>query len=162
LASEQSLSFSAGWFGNPVYINGDYPSTVKATLGHLLPTFTPAEQKLLLGSADFYAWDAYTGYPVRASTTAAGGTVAECASNPNHDNWPKCAEEVMILPNGWIIGTKSDDGTAGWLHDTPNYFRQGVVWSWNFFRRSASGKNRKCLWLRQDMIVIECITMKDI
>lgn len=122
LASERSLSFSAGWFSNPVYINGDYPSTMKATLGHLLPTFTPAEQKLLLGSADFYAWDAYTGYPVRAPTTAAGGTVAECVSNPNHDNWPKCAEEVMVLPNGWIIGTKSDDGTAGWLHDTPNYF----------------------------------------
>lgn len=127
LAAERSLAFSAGWMGNPVYIDGDYPSHMRQALGTLLPKFTAKQSKLLLNSTDFYAWDAYTGYPVTAVED-----YYHCLHNKSHEAFPQCIDEWTELPeSGWPVGNEAH---VGWLHDTPELFRRGVLWSWDFFR----------------------------
>lgn len=58
-AAERALLFFLGWFADPVY-RGDYPEVMRARLGDRLPTFTPEEQDLLLGSSDFFGLNHYT------------------------------------------------------------------------------------------------------
>jgi beta-glucosidase/6-phospho-beta-glucosidase/beta-galactosidase len=45
-----------GWFGGP-WTDGDYPQSLKETLGYLLPALTHEEKELIKGSCDFYAID---------------------------------------------------------------------------------------------------------
>ncbi|XP_008831881.1 lactase-phlorizin hydrolase [Nannospalax galili] len=70
LASERFLQFMLGWFAHPVFVDGDYPATLKAQIqqvnqqcGHhvvQLPEFTEAEKQLLKGSSDFLGLSHYT------------------------------------------------------------------------------------------------------
>jgi beta-glucosidase/6-phospho-beta-glucosidase/beta-galactosidase len=137
IASQRQLDFTAGWFGHPIYL-GDYPKTMKDTLGDLLPELTDEQIALVNQSADFYAWDSYTGYPVRAIPfDEEEGGFDECITNMSHSSWPICIEEVMTVPGGWLVGSSSDPGTSNWLHNTPDLFRQGVMWSWNQFKPKA-------------------------
>jgi len=41
--TERALHFSVGWFAEPIFGNGDYPSSMKDTVTNRLPTFTAAE-----------------------------------------------------------------------------------------------------------------------
>ena len=50
--------FNMGWFGAPWRDDGDYPETLRDTLGDLLPKFTQQQKNMLKGSCDFYAIDA--------------------------------------------------------------------------------------------------------
>jgi len=50
----------AGWFADPIYLNGDYPSSMREILGDRLPRFTAEESALVLGSSDFYGMNTYT------------------------------------------------------------------------------------------------------
>lgn len=134
-ASKRSLEFSAAWFGYPVYVTGDYPVSMRESLGDLLPRFTAEQRKMIKGSTDFYAWDAYTGYPVTGSKNEDGYyDYYDCVRNKDHPAWPECAEPTMIVPGGWLVGNEAQDD---WLHDTPDLFRQGVVWSWKTFKPPA-------------------------
>nr|CAH0099623.1 unnamed protein product [Daphnia galeata] len=69
-AAERALQFMGGWFANPIFGSGDYPSIMKLKIGEKsaqqgfnqsrLPEFT-AEQKLLVkSSADFLGINHYT------------------------------------------------------------------------------------------------------
>lgn len=141
LASQRQLEFSAGWFGHPVYL-GDYPKSMKEALGDILPTFTPHQLDLVNQSSDFYAWDSYTGYPVKAveddeEDEAEESEFYNCINNSSHEAWPTCIEEATVVPGGWLVGSQSDPGTSNWLHNTPDLFRQGVVWSWQQFKPKA-------------------------
>lgn len=42
--------FQLGWFNSPTWTTGDYPLLMRNTLGSLLPNFTAAQSKMLLGS----------------------------------------------------------------------------------------------------------------
>nr|XP_003478769.1 lactase-phlorizin hydrolase [Cavia porcellus] len=69
-ASERFLHFMLGWFAHPIFVDGDYPPTMKARIRQLngrcpgsvaqLPEFTEAEKRLLQGSADFLGLSHYT------------------------------------------------------------------------------------------------------
>jgi beta-glucosidase/6-phospho-beta-glucosidase/beta-galactosidase len=56
VARQRNFDFSIGWFGGP-WTDGDYPQSLRDTLGDLLPTFTEDEKALIKGSCDFYAID---------------------------------------------------------------------------------------------------------
>lgn len=53
-AAQRAQEFWSSWFADPIYLTGDYPECMRAQLGDRLPRFTPEEQKLVLGSSDFY------------------------------------------------------------------------------------------------------------
>jgi len=60
MAVQRAWDFNEGWFANPTFINGDYPSTLKAFVSDFLPPFSEEEKSLINGTADIFAHDAYT------------------------------------------------------------------------------------------------------
>uniref|UniRef100_A0A8C7NZ53 Klotho n=1 Tax=Oncorhynchus mykiss TaxID=8022 RepID=A0A8C7NZ53_ONCMY len=54
-ACQWSLDFVLGWFARPLFIDGDYPPSMKHNLSHRLPSFTQAERDEVRGTADFFA-----------------------------------------------------------------------------------------------------------
>lgn len=56
VSRQRNFDFAVGWFGGP-WTDGDYPQSLKDTLGDLLPKFTDEEKELVKGSCDFYAID---------------------------------------------------------------------------------------------------------
>ena len=53
LAAKDHYEFNYDWFASPIFLTGDYPASMKAYFKERLPPITPADSKLLLGSADF-------------------------------------------------------------------------------------------------------------
>jgi beta-glucosidase len=65
-----------GWFADPVHF-GQYPASMQAALGDLLPQFTQAQRSLLKGSSDFYGLNHYTSsYCANDPTPAPGNWAA--------------------------------------------------------------------------------------
>lgn len=64
-AAERAREFEIAWFADPIYRTGDYPASMREQLGDRLPTFTPEERKLVLGSSDFYGMNSYTSFFVK-------------------------------------------------------------------------------------------------
>ncbi|CAO3660122.1 unnamed protein product [Umbelopsis vinacea] len=113
-AAKRHADFFIGIFAKPIYIDGDYPTTCKETLGSMLPPLTPEEQKLIKGSADFYAQDLY-----RINTAkAAPNGIEACVSNITDPNWPACQdnrpEYTSGAPGGWGYGQQADP-RSNWL-----------------------------------------------
>uniref|UniRef100_A0A8C8B500 Klotho n=1 Tax=Otus sunia TaxID=257818 RepID=A0A8C8B500_9STRI len=52
---QKSLDFVLGWFAKPIFIDGDYPESMKSNLSSLLPEFSEVEKKYIKGTADFFA-----------------------------------------------------------------------------------------------------------
>uniref|UniRef100_A0A3Q0SHF6 Klotho beta n=1 Tax=Amphilophus citrinellus TaxID=61819 RepID=A0A3Q0SHF6_AMPCI len=52
---QESIEAALGWFANPIFVDGDYPVSLKTKYGALLPTFTPEEQLWVQKTADFFA-----------------------------------------------------------------------------------------------------------
>ena len=111
-AVSRAYDFVLGWFGGP-WTDGDYPQTLKDTLGDILPEFTEEEKELIKGSCDFYAIDAYSGYYVGALEDT-----ADCVSNSSAPGYPECVDQSSIQPNGFGVGPAGDPG-VNWLKSTP-------------------------------------------
>uniref|UniRef100_A0A8B9PWQ4 Klotho n=1 Tax=Apteryx owenii TaxID=8824 RepID=A0A8B9PWQ4_APTOW len=52
---QKSLDFVLGWFAKPIFIDGDYPESMRSNLSTLLPEFSEVEKKYIKGTADFFA-----------------------------------------------------------------------------------------------------------
>jgi beta-glucosidase len=52
-AAERAREWWLGWFCDPIWI-GDYPRSMRDSLGDRLPFFTEEEKAALLGSADYF------------------------------------------------------------------------------------------------------------
>ncbi|KAK0234942.1 glycoside hydrolase superfamily [Armillaria nabsnona] len=102
LAVERNVAFDLGLFSNPIYTTGDWPDIAKDTLSaEYLPRFTDEEKKDLLGSADFYAIDAYHTVWVKAPDDG----IDACVTNTSHPLWPGCNEYVYFDSDyGWSAG----------------------------------------------------------
>ncbi len=50
---QRHLDLNLGIWADPIYF-GDYPASVKAALGSLLPSFTPEQSAQLVGSATYF------------------------------------------------------------------------------------------------------------
>ncbi|KAK4048912.1 hypothetical protein OIV83_004468 [Microbotryomycetes sp. JL201] len=105
-AAQRHADFNLGIFAQPVFGDGNYPQSIRDTLGNVLPALTAAEKKMIKGSGDFFAWNGY-------ATTAAMGAptgVENCARNPSDLNWP------MYLGGHISISTRIHQTTADILH----------------------------------------------
>ncbi|KAG5015748.1 hypothetical protein JHK85_021884 [Glycine max] len=73
-AASRALDFFFGWYSDPVFY-GDYPESMKSSVGSRLPKFTKAESEGLKNSIDFLGVNYYTTYyaehaePVSANRT---------------------------------------------------------------------------------------------
>ncbi|KAF2455498.1 glycoside hydrolase superfamily [Lineolata rhizophorae] len=117
-ARQRWFDFTIGWFGGPWREDGDYPQSLKDTLGDLLPTFTEEEKEMIKGSCDFYALDGYTSYYVWASDTS-----EECIADPTTPGFPECANSGQTNPDGFPLGPSGDPGVS-WLTSAPSGIRR--------------------------------------
>ena len=112
-AVQRSYDFALGWFGGP-WTDGDYPQSLKDTLGSILPNFTDEEKEMIRGSCDFYAIDGYTAY----FAAEIDGGLENCTSNSSYPGYPECASTFSTAPNGFPVGPAGDPDVP-WLYDTP-------------------------------------------
>jgi beta-glucosidase/6-phospho-beta-glucosidase/beta-galactosidase len=118
IATQRNYDFVLGWFGGP-WTDGDYPQTLKDTLGDILPKFTQEEKDLIKGSCDFFAIDPYTSY----YAFEVDGGLEKCVSNSSAPGWPECAGSASIAPNGFPVGPAADPG-VNWLYSAPEGVRR--------------------------------------
>ena len=113
VAVQRNYDFVLGWFNDPVWKDGDYPESLRQTLGDTLPTFTDEEKALVKGSCDFFALDGYTSF------YASGiDDLEACTSNSSYPGYPECAGSHSTAPDGFPIGPSADGG-ANWLYSAP-------------------------------------------
>ena len=117
-ARQRNFDFSIGWFGGP-WTDGDYPASLKSTLGDLLPNFTQDEKDLIKGSCDFYAIDPYSSF----LAYEVDGGLESCVSNRSHPSFPDCAGSTSLAPNGFPIGPAADPAMS-WLYSAPSGVRR--------------------------------------
>ncbi|KAK8431580.1 WD repeat-containing protein 26 [Phyllosticta citricarpa] len=113
IAVQRSQDFTLGVFGGP-WTDGDYPQSVKDTLGDLLPTLTQEEKDMIKGSCDFFAIDGYSSYTAYETP----GGVEACQSDPNNPAWPECHGQTSVGPDGFILGPAADQHVS-WLVSAP-------------------------------------------
>jgi beta-galactosidase len=108
-AAERAVEFFLGWFADPLY-KGRYPECMRLRLGSRLPEFTPEEQAMLRGSADFFGLNHYsTLYAAEgidgAGKKASGETAPVVADDPGvtlstHPEWDSTQMGWSIVPWG--------------------------------------------------------------
>ncbi|XP_042283296.1 lactase-phlorizin hydrolase-like [Thunnus maccoyii] len=70
-AADRYLQFMLGWFAHPIFVDGDYPATLKTQIEQkknkcphsepaILPVFTAEESQRIHGTADFFGLNHYT------------------------------------------------------------------------------------------------------
>ncbi|KAI8805335.1 glycoside hydrolase superfamily [Cladochytrium replicatum] len=127
-AVDRILQWEIGWFADPIYF-GKYPDAVAGTLGPLglLPEFTDTEIALVKGSADYFAWDAYTSNWVKSLVDSTGKPViGACDPAEFEAHWPQCAELVQQRTGGGeFIGNATQ---APWNFAVPEGLRSGLKW----------------------------------
>ncbi|TKX25586.1 beta-glucosidase-like protein 1 [Elsinoe australis] len=118
-AVERAWNFNEGWFSDPIFLTGDYNANVKSYVSTFLRPFTSSEQELILGSADYYAHDAYTSQFYFAPDAG----IPSCLANASDPLFPTCANtSYTYAPSsgGWLIGPAADP-TAPWLHKATDW-----------------------------------------
>ncbi|KAF2795557.1 glycoside hydrolase family 1 protein [Melanomma pulvis-pyrius CBS 109.77] len=118
VARQRNFDFAIGWFGGP-WTDGDYPTSLKDTLGDLLPTLTTEEKIMIKGSCDFYAIDGYSSF----MAFEVDGGLEACVSNRSAPGFPDCAGSVSTASNGFPLGPAADPA-MNWLYSTPDGIRK--------------------------------------
>lgn len=116
-AAQRALEFEIGWFANPIYGSGDYPTSMRKQLGSRLPTFTAEEKALVKGSSDFYGMNSYTTFFVQHRN-------GEADINDHKGNVISHDTDV----DGVSRGPESD---TYWLRTCPWGFRKLLGWIWD-------------------------------
>uniref|UniRef100_UPI00398F6299 lactase/phlorizin hydrolase-like n=1 Tax=Pristiophorus japonicus TaxID=55135 RepID=UPI00398F6299 len=114
LTADRYLQFMLGWFAHPIFINGDYPETLKTQIKKYngecasapvqLPSFTEKEKQYINGTSDFFGLSHYTSRLISSNTNKT------CVSNYNrigdfspqsHASWrPTVSPWIYIVPWG--------------------------------------------------------------
>lgn len=105
-SAQRDLDFELGWFADPIYL-GDYPASMRDSVGELLPVFSDAEKTLLKGSSEFFGLNHY-------STHYGAGLMSqeERADEPSYDKhrgtkqdwdskWKKTEMGWSVVPFGF-------------------------------------------------------------
>lgn len=119
-AAQRRLEFYIGWFGDPIFLGQDYPSSMRTRLGDRLPTFTLGDLKLLRESCKinaFYGMNHYSTKYARA-----------LPDPPADDDFTGNVEELATNSNGEEIGPVSG---MSWLRVAPLGFRKLLNWIWH-------------------------------
>ncbi|XP_033096417.1 lactase-phlorizin hydrolase-like [Anneissia japonica] len=117
-AAERAQQFVMGWFGHPVYKNGDYPEVMKETIARKstqeglsesrLPEFTENEKSFLAKTADFFGLNCYTTSYARSIRNPAGPLIPPSWSTDQDvfswksQNWPTSGSD-WLRPVPWGV-----------------------------------------------------------
>lgn len=77
-----------GWFADPLFF-GDYPETVKKTIGASLPPLSEEDKRRIKGSLDFLGINYYTGKWVIADGTELGYNITDVLPSPDSPDGKK-------------------------------------------------------------------------
>ncbi|KAG9658315.1 glycoside hydrolase, partial [Aureobasidium melanogenum] len=119
-AVQRAWDFNEGWFADPVFLTGDWPSTVNDYVSSFLPPFTSQQKDLIRGSADFFAHDAYTAQFYMAPDEG----IRSCIHNASNPLYPSCANSTYTYgpaQGNWVIGPAADPHSP-WLHRATDWF----------------------------------------
>ncbi|KYG40848.1 glycoside hydrolase family 1 protein [Acidomyces richmondensis BFW] len=134
--------FQLGWFNSPTWTTGDYPASMRETLGDFLQNFTAKQSKMVLGSCDFFALDGYTTSVIGAIP----GNISSCATNSSHPYWPSCIMESQTTASGWLVGYAAGNSHhASWLKAVPSGLRMIL----NYLQKTYVGPAHKDIMLTE-------------
>ncbi|KAI5456977.1 glycoside hydrolase superfamily [Mariannaea sp. PMI_226] len=119
-AAQRRLEFYIGWFGDPVFLGNDYPTSMRAYLGSRLPEFTTEERQLLRETATINAFYGMNHYSTKYAHAL--------SDPPAEDDWTGNISESSINSEGVEIGPVSG---VQWLRLAPHGFRKLLNWVWN-------------------------------
>uniref|UniRef100_A0A8C2QPE0 Klotho n=1 Tax=Cricetulus griseus TaxID=10029 RepID=A0A8C2QPE0_CRIGR len=111
---QKSLDFVLGWFAKPIFIDGDYPESMKSNLSSLLPDFTESEKKFIKGTADFFALSFGPTLSFQLLDPHMKFHQLESPSLRQLLSWIDLEynhPQIFIVENGWFVSgtTKRDD-----------------------------------------------------
>ncbi len=119
IAVQRAWDFNEGWFANPIWLGGDYPSYLKGYVSTFLRNLTSEEKSSINGTGDVFAHDAYTSN----FYSAPDGGIAACTSNASNKLYPACVNSTYTYTSndgGWDIGPAADPGSP-WLHKATDW-----------------------------------------
>ncbi|PKS08054.1 hypothetical protein jhhlp_006666 [Lomentospora prolificans] len=116
-AAQRAIEFEIAWFADPLYGSGDYPASMRAQLGDVLPYFTPEERRLVQGSSEFYGMNSYTCYFIRSRN-----------EEPKPGDFRGNIFKMDHNKEGVERGSESD---TAWLRASPWGWAKLLRWIWN-------------------------------
>ncbi|QHO28325.1 hypothetical protein HN51_025827 [Arachis hypogaea] len=103
-AATRALEFMLGWYAHPITY-GDYPASMRSSVGERLPKFTKSESQMIKGSYDFLGVNYYsTYYAENAAPTTNKSFFTDMLATLSNDR------------NGVTLGKSTD---LGWLYVYP-------------------------------------------
>lgn len=118
-ATQRAYDFNEGWFADPVYLTGDYPTSLNEYVSTFLDPFTDEQKEAIKGSADLFAHDAYTSQFYFAPSDG----LDACLGNDSHPLYPGCFNTTYTYSDadgGWLIGAAADP-LSSWLHKATDW-----------------------------------------
>lgn len=111
---QKSLDFVLGWFAKPIFIDGDYPKSMKNNLSSLLPDFTESEKRFIRGTADFFALSFGPTLSFQLLDPSMKFRQLESPSLRQLLSWIDLEynhPQIFIVENGWFVSgtTRRDD-----------------------------------------------------
>ncbi|XP_059503413.1 lactase/phlorizin hydrolase-like isoform X2 [Stegostoma tigrinum] len=106
--ADRYLQFMLGWFAHPIFVNGDYPETLKAQIKKYnqecpsapvhFPSFTEKEKQYINGTSDFFGLSHYTSRLINSTTNKV------CVSDYNRigDFFPQVDNSWRSTVSPWI------------------------------------------------------------
>ena len=120
LASETVVQFALGWFAQPIFVDGTYPSVMRMKIDEKsqaqgfnesrLPSFTPEETIMVAQSSDFMGINFYTSelvYPVDEGTEEISYYKDDDAELVRDPNWFTTGLDSMRVTPWAIRSTMS-------------------------------------------------------
>ncbi|GAB1290511.1 Klotho [Apodemus speciosus] len=111
---QKSLDFVLGWFAKPIFVDGDYPESMKSNLSSLLPAFTESEKRFIRGTADFFALSFGPTLSFQLLDPGMKFRQVESPSLRQLLSWIDLEynhPQIFIVENGWFVSgtTRRDD-----------------------------------------------------
>lgn len=114
MAASRALDFFFGWFAHPITY-GEYPKSMRSSVGYRLPKFTMEESESLKGSYDFLGVNYYSTYYAESIPP----------TNINRTYYTDMQANVTPEKNGLTIGPATD---LNWLYIYPKGIGQLVTY----------------------------------
>lgn len=142
-AAQRGYDFWFGWFLDPIK-TGDYPASMRETVGDRLPKFTEEQKKLVMGSTDFIAINFYFPYITSAGTHSINDEDSfdkdMNVTNGFDPSWP-------LSETGWGIYAPGLTDLLMYTHETynlPIYITEnGLAWQEDNAAVAVNDKERQ-------------------